>query len=89
MCSQYPHEGAKYWWTASRENGLARCVPRPEESEMTAAPSKHHTDVNSVVHLCATLCVVIDLVLLSGILRNFANIKSVHRILYFFMYLCF
>jgi len=68
------------------ENGLARCVRRPEEREMTAAPSKHHTDVNSAVYLCAAICVVIDLVLLSGILRNLLILNencSIYSILYF------
>ena len=37
---------------------------------MTAAHSKHHTDVNSVLYLCAAICVAIDLVLSNGILRN-------------------
>ena len=68
------------------ENGLARCVRRPEEREMMAAPSKHRTDVNSVVYLCTALCVVIDLVLSSGTLRNLLILNeycSIHSILYF------
>ena len=68
------------------ENRLARCVRRPEEREMTVAPSKHHTDVNSVVYLCAAICVVIDLVLSSGILRNLLTLNencAIYSILYF------
>ena len=68
------------------ENRLARHVRRPEQREMTAAPSKHHTDVNSVMYLCAAMCVVIDLVLSSGILRNLLTLNencSIYSILYF------
>ena len=68
------------------ENGLARCVRKLEEREMTATPSKHHTDVNSVVYFCAAICVVIDLVLSSGILRNLLILNencSIYSILYF------